>query len=128
MIINKLNKSFQTRSDMPNTNWLNDDWFVVADNSPLALKAQKLFPHFDLVLNENGDLIDIIELAKTEEELKQEQIQQIDEELLNIDNQGVTRHLENIIEATNSYDTLYETTKALIDRKKELRLQRQTLL
>ena len=128
MIINKINKILQTRSDMPNTNWLNDDWFVIADNSPLALKAQELFPHFDFVLNENGDLIDIIELAKTEEELKQEQIQQIDEELLNIDDQGVTRHLENIIEATNSYDTLYETTKALIDRKKELRLQRQTLL
>lgn len=128
MIINKLNKSFQTRSDMPNTNWLDDNWFVIADNSPLALKAQELFPYFDFILDDNGNLIDIIEISKTEEELKQEQIQQIDEELLYIDNQGVTRHLENIVEATNSYDTLYETTKQLIDRKNELRAQRKELL
>ena len=36
MIINKNTKKYQTRSDMPNTNWLNDDWFVIADNSPIA--------------------------------------------------------------------------------------------
>ena len=128
MIVNKLNKCYQTRSDMPNTNWMDNNWYLVEDNSPLAIRVQQLFPNFDFVLNENGDLIDIIELAKTEEELKQEQIQQIDEELLNIDNQGVTRHLENIIEATNSYNTLYETTKTLIDRKKELRVQRAELI
>lgn len=128
MIINKNTKKYQTRSDMPNTNWLDNNWFVVADNSPLALKAQELFPYFDFVLDDNGNLIDIIEISKTEEELKQEQIQQIDEELMYIDNQGVTRHLENIVEATNSYNTLYETTKQLIDRKNELRAQRKELL
>lgn len=128
MIIHKIDKIIQTCSDYPNTNWLDHNWFVIADNSPLAFKAQELFPYFDFILDDNGNLIDIVEMAKTEEELKQEQIQQIDEELLYIDNQGVTRHLENIIEATNSYNTLYETTKQLIDRKNELRAQRKELL
>ena len=128
MIVNKLNKCYQTRSDMPNTNWMNDDWYLVEDNSPLAIKVQQLFPHFDFVLDENGNLIDIIEIEKTAEEIKQEKIEEIDRELSDIDAQGVTRHLENIVEASNSYDTLYETTKALIDRKNELRLQRKTLL
>jgi hypothetical protein len=128
MIINKLNKSYQTRLDMPNTNWMDDSWYLVADSSPLAIKVQQLFPCFDFVVNENGELIDIIEIEKTEEEIKQEKITEIDRELSDIDAQGVTRHLENIVEASGSYDTLYETTKALIDRKNELREQRKTLL
>ena len=128
MIINKINKGYQTRSDITNTNWLGDEWYLVPDNSPLSQKIIKLFPHFDFVLNENGELIDIIETSKTEEELKQEKIAEIDRELSDIDAQGVTRHLENIVEASGLYDTLYETTKALIDRKNELRLQRKTLL
>ena len=128
MLVNKINKWFIIGHHMSKFNFVNNEWFVIEDNSPLAIKIQQLFPYFDFVLDDNGNLVDIIEISKTEEELKQEQIQQIDEELLYIDNQGVTRHLENIIEATNSYDTLYETTKALIDRKNELREQRKTLL
>ena len=128
MIVNKTNKGFQTRSDMPNFNWLGDEWHIVPDHSELANKIMQLYPRYDFVLNDNGELVDVIEIAKTEVELIQEQINEIDRELKTIDSQGVTRHLENIIDANGTYDKLYETTKALIDKKNELRIQRADLL
>lgn len=128
MIINKITKAFQTRSDKPRTNWLGDDWYLVPDNSLLADKIQILYPRFDFVLDENDNLIDVIEVQKSEEELIQEQIEEIDAELSSIDSQGVTRHLENQVEASGTYETLYEATKTLIDRKKELRVQRLDLI
>lgn len=58
----------------------------------------------------------------------EQQIEKIDKELKQIDNEGVNRHLENQIEATNTYDTIYESTRKLIDRKNELREQRKLLV
>ena len=57
----------------------------------------------------------------------EEQIFLIDAGLKEIDDQGVTRHLENQIEASNTYDNIYESTKILIDKKNELRAQRKEL-
>jgi predicted nuclease with TOPRIM domain len=128
MIIHKINKGFQIRSDKPDTNWLGEDWYLVSDGSDLALKIERLHPQFDFVLNENGELIDVIEIVKTETEITQEQINEIDNELAAIDSQGITRHLENTIEACNAYDSLYETTKELINKKQELRAQRAELV
>lgn len=128
MIVNKLNKGFQTRSDMPNSNWLNDEWSVVPDNSELANKIMQLYPRYDFVLNDNNELIDVVEIAKTDAEIVQEQIDEIDNELTKIDSQGITRHLENTIEACNAYDSLYETTKELINKKQKLRTQRAELI
>ena len=73
-----------------------------------------------------GDLYINNVWQKKEKSLEQ-QIEMIDLQLQEIDNQGVTRHLENQIEASNTYTALYETTKKLIDRKNELRAQRQEL-
>lgn len=122
MIINKINKSFMSRSDKPNENWIHDDnYFVVPDNSDLYSKVLAYSPNIDFVLNEDGDLIDIVETPKSRLEL-------IDEELAYIDSQGVTRHLENQIEASGTYNTIYESTRKLIDRKNELREERKTLI
>lgn len=129
MIINKINKGFQSRSDKPNSNWLNDDnYIVVPDNSSLANKVMQYFPRYDFVFDDKGDLIDVVEMPKTNAELTQEKIDEIDTELKQIDNEGVTRHLENQIEASNTYDVLYESTKQLIDRKNELRAEREQLV
>jgi uncharacterized protein YdcH (DUF465 family) len=62
------------------------------------------------------------------EAMPKTQLQLIDEELALIDSQGVTRHLENQIEASGTYDTIYESTRKLIDRKNELREERKSLL
>lgn len=128
MIVNKKNKGFQTRSDLPNTNWLGNEWYLVPDNSTLANKIMQYFPRYDFVLDERDNIIDVIQISKTEQELTQEEIESIDLELSNIDSQGVTRHLENIIDASNSYDALYESTKQLIERKRELRIKRADLV
>ena len=128
MIVNKITKAFQTRSDMPNSNWLDSGYIVVPDNSELANKIMRFSPRFDLVLDENDEVIDVVEVPKTEEELNQEKIAEIDAELDAIDSQGVTRHLENQIEASGTYDTIYKSTRELIDRKNELREERKTLI
>ena len=128
MIINKLNKLFQMRSDKPNSNWLDNEWYVVPDNSELFEKIVKLYPRFDFVTNEFGELIDVIEIAKTEQEIIEDRIKDIDLELASIDAQGVTRHLENQIEASETYNTIYESTRKLIDRKNELREERKSLV
>lgn len=67
------------------------------------------------------------DIPKTDAELAQKRIDKIDAELKQIDSEGVTRHLENQIEASGTYETLYKTTKELIDRKNELRAEREKL-
>lgn len=68
------------------------------------------------------------EIWTTKKDKIETQIQQIDLALENIDKQGVTRHLENQIEASKTFDFLYESTKQLILKKQELRKQREQLL
>ena len=128
MIVNKQTKSYQTRSDMPNSNWMDENWYTIPDDSELYHKVLKLYPHFDFITNEDYEIIDIVEIAKTEEEKTNERIAEIYLELKRIDSEGVTRHLENQIEASGTYDVIYETTRKLIDQKKALREERKTLI
>ena len=129
MIVNKHNKGFQTRSDNPNSNWLNDEnYYVIPDNSELANKVMQLFPRYDFVLDKKGNLIDIVEIPKTEEETNQEKVEEIDRELESIDNQGLNRIMEDIIEHTGIYLLMPDKTKDLIARKKELREKRKKLI
>lgn len=54
MIIHKQTKEFQTRSDKPNENWLNDNnYLVINDNSILAEIIIANYPHIDLVIQDN---------------------------------------------------------------------------
>lgn len=59
MIINKKDKGYETRSDKPNSNWTDEDMFVVADGTVLANKIIENYPYYNFILNENGDLFDI---------------------------------------------------------------------
>lgn len=129
MIVNKNNKITMTRSDMPNINWLDDDWYVVEDNSFLANKIKILTPRYNFVLDEEGNLIDVEEIPKTEQEIKQEEIKSIDEELKEIDNStGLTRIMEDIITHTGIYLLMYDSTKEIIEKKKALREKRNKLV
>ena len=65
---------------------------------------------------------------KTGKEIAKERVREIDSELAQIDSEGVTRHLENQVEASGTYDVIYETTRNLIDRKNVLRKERKTLI
>ena len=123
MIINKITKFYQTRSDKPNSNWLNSEWYVVPDNSPLANKIIELYPRFDFVLDD-GELIDVVEIPKTEEEIKQERIEEIIAELEVLDN-TVDRQWEDYYKRENI--TPVERIAGVIAQKEELRAELQRL-
>lgn len=124
MIVNKITKGLQTRSDMPNTNWMDDDWYLVPDNSSLALKIEQLYPRYDFVLDEDDNLVDVVEIAKTEEEIKSERIEEIKVELTNLDN-TINRATEDLYVLTDT--TPYKSTQEVITRKEELRKELKTL-
>lgn len=126
MIVNKLNKSFQTRSDKSNSNWLNDDnYIVIDDNSELANKIIQLYPRYDFVLDENDNLTDVVEILKTEEEINQERIEEILSELKVLDDviKRETEQLYSDVGITPSYQPMADT----IVKKKELRKELQNL-
>ena len=126
MIVHKIDKTFQTRSDKPNSNWLNDNnYIVIPDNSPLANKIMQYFPRFDFVLDENDNLIDVVEIPKTEEELKQERIEEILSELKVLDDviKRETEQLYSDVGITPSYQPMADT----IVKKKELRAELEEL-
>lgn len=125
MIINKQNKSYQIRSDVSNFNWLNsEDWYLVADNSPLARKVKQLFPRFDFVLDANGNLIDVVEIPKTQEEINAERAEEIKAELEDLDS-TINRATEDLYTLTST--TPYQKTAEVIQQKEALRQELQTL-
>lgn len=125
MIVNKLNKSFQTRSDKPNSNWLNDDnYIVIPDGSALANKIMQYFPRFDFVLDENNNVVDVVQIPKTEEETKQERIEEIKAELNELD-KTINRATEDLYILTDL--RAYDTVEQVILRKEELRKELQEL-
>ena len=68
MIINKQTKGWQTRSDAPNINFMAevepDNWLLVDETTEegqaLMAKIVKYAPYIDFVLDEEGNLIDVI--------------------------------------------------------------------
>ena len=124
MLVNKYTKDFQTRSDLPNYNWLDDNYYAVDDNSELAQKIQKLYPRFDFVLDGNGNLIDVVEIPKTQEEINSERAEEIKTELTELDT-TINRATEDLYTLTNT--TPYQKTADVIARKEELRQELKEL-
>lgn len=60
MIVYK-NKRFIQIGLFPDTDWLGDADYVVPDNSELAEKIKTLYPNFDFVLDDDGNITDIVE-------------------------------------------------------------------
>ena len=58
MIINKKTLSIQTRSDIPNENWTNDDCYVIEDGSDLANKIMNNYPNIEYIIK-NGEIKDV---------------------------------------------------------------------
>ena len=98
MIIDKNKINYQTRSDKPDSFWLNeserDNYFVIHDNSILAQKIRANYPDIEYVLDENENLIDVnIKTADKEKRQKKEeynkQIAQLKMQLRNTDYQAL---------------------------------------
>ena len=54
------NKHFVTRSDAPDTDFMGDADWIIPDSSELAKKIIRLFPNFELVFNDDGNISDVI--------------------------------------------------------------------
>lgn len=117
MIVNKITKTYRTLSSKPNENWIGEEWYLVPDNSPLASKIIKLYPRYDFVLKD-GELIDVTEIAKTDEEIKKEREEEIKAELAELD-KTINRATEDLYVLTNL--TAYKSIAEVINRKNELR-------
>lgn len=60
MIVYK-DKRFITNSDHPEDDWIgNADW-VISDDSELAEKIIQLYPNFEFVLDDDGNISDVVE-------------------------------------------------------------------
>ena len=53
------NKHFITRSDAPNTDFVGDADYVVPDDSELAEKIKTLYPNFEFVFDDDGNIADV---------------------------------------------------------------------
>lgn len=63
MIVYK-DKHFITNSDHPEDDWIgNADW-VIPDDSELAEKIIRLYPNFEFVFGDNGNISDVIETSE----------------------------------------------------------------
>ena len=62
-------KRFITNSEHPNDDWVgNADW-VIPDGSELAKKIKGLYPNFDFVFDDNGEISDVIETKESVERI-----------------------------------------------------------
>lgn len=59
MIIYK-DKGYEIQPDCPDKDWTGNAIHVVADGTELANKIIALYPYYDFVTDENGDLIDVV--------------------------------------------------------------------
>lgn len=117
MLIDKETKAYITRSDKPNENWTNEDYYVVDDNSDLASKIIAYYPRYELVTSGNR-ITDVIYVEKTQEELDTERIEQIHQELEELDTE-ISRGLEDLYELTGN--TPYQRLQDVIEIKQDLR-------
>ena len=63
MILYK-DKRFVTRSDAPDTDFMGNADYVVPDDSELAEKIKTLYPNFDFVLGDDGNISDVTETSE----------------------------------------------------------------
>lgn len=71
MIVNPVDKGYQQQSHRPNVCW-EDGWLLVDETTEegkqLAQKIIEHYPYYELVLDDEGNLIDIIPTERTEPE------------------------------------------------------------
>lgn len=62
------NKGYETNSIHPDDDWTGKAKYVVPDGSELAEKIKAAYPYYDFVLDEGGNLVDIVETERPEPE------------------------------------------------------------
>ena len=52
-------KRFITSSEHPNDDWFGDADYVIPDDSELAEKIKALYPNFNFILDDDGNIADV---------------------------------------------------------------------
>ena len=58
------NKHFITRSDAPDTDFMGDADWVIPDDSEIAEKIKTLYPNFDFIFDDDGNIADVIGISE----------------------------------------------------------------
>lgn len=61
-------KNYISCTRYPDSDWTGEALFVVPDGSELANKIMAAVPYYDFVLDEGGNLVDIVETERPEPE------------------------------------------------------------
>lgn len=67
MLIHKNDKYYVERQDMPNENWIGEDFYLVDSDSELAEKIRENYPYFEFAFDDNGNLIDVTPTERPEQ-------------------------------------------------------------
>lgn len=59
------NKHFATRSDHPNDDWVGNADYVIPDGSELAEKILRLYPNFEIITDDGGNIVDVVKIDET---------------------------------------------------------------
>ena len=63
MVIYK-NNQIISNSDFPNSDFMGDADLVIPDDSEFALKIMELFPNFEIIFDDTGSIVDVIETSE----------------------------------------------------------------
>ena len=58
------NKNYITRSDAPDTDFMGNADYVIPDDSELAQKIIRLYPNFEFVFDDDGNISDVVETSE----------------------------------------------------------------
>lgn len=59
------NKHFATRSDHPNDDWVGNADYIIPDGSELAEKILRLYPNFEIITDDGGNIVDVVKIDET---------------------------------------------------------------
>lgn len=62
-------KHFVTRSDAPDTDFMDNADYIVPDDSEIAEKIKTLYPNFEFVIGDDGNIADVIETKESVERI-----------------------------------------------------------
>lgn len=59
------NKHFAARSDHPNDDWVGNADHIIPDGSELAEKILRLYPNFEIITDDGGNIVDVVKIDET---------------------------------------------------------------
>ena len=59
------NKQYITRSDAPDVDFIGNADYVIPDGSELAEKILRLYPNFEIITDDGGNIVDVVKIDET---------------------------------------------------------------